>query len=84
MGESRKQDVVINSVKGSREIEQYKGGDFAFIRSKKKVVLNPEKSSFGRVVFPVSRLKRRKGRKGLQMVGETGVNDTFNDFRDKV
>ena len=84
MGESRKQDVVINSVKGGGEIEQDKSRDFAFVKGEKKVVLNPKKGGFSGVEFPVRGLKRGKGRKGMKMVGETGVNDTFDDFRDEV
>jgi hypothetical protein len=44
------------------------------------MVVNTEQSSFGRMKFTISRLKRAEGGEGLKMIRDTRMNYTFKNF----
>ena len=54
------------------------------VAGSEKIVRNAKKSSLSRMKGPVCRLKWRNGRKRLQVVVDSIVDDAFEDFRDEV
>ena len=55
-----------------------------FISRKKKIILDFKKGSFGTVKLAVSRLEGYDRAEGIKMCAESFLNDTFDDFRNKV
>ena len=54
------------------------------VAGSEKIIRDAKKSSLSRMKGSIGRLKWRNGRKGLQMVVDSIVDDAFKNFRDEV
>src|ERR1051325_4679544 len=75
-----KKYLVIYCVESSGQVKENESRDFLLIYREEKIIVNTEQSSFGRIKFTISRLKRAERREGLKMIRETRMNYAFKNF----
>ena len=75
---------MVYGVESSGEVQENEGRHFLLVGSKKKIILNAEKGSFGGVKWSISGLKRGERRKRVHVSRNSSVDNAFEDFGDKV
>ena len=71
---------VVESIKSCRHIESRENSNFARVDSFQEIVCKFEQSSFGRVEFAVSRLKRTETGRNRYMREKACKSKSFQNF----
>src|SRR6267154_1164470 len=76
--------MMINSIEGRREIKKNKSRDFLLVNGEEEVSVDAKKSSLSGMELAISRLKRGKRRKGVEVIDKASVNDALEDFVNEI
>ena len=76
-------NVVIDSIKGSRQVEETDGGGQISVSIAEKVIVESEKRSLSGIIRAIGRLTIRKKVESREMSRKLVVDNTFNQFRHK-
>ena len=71
---------MVKGVEGSREVKKNKSRDVLPVTGEGNVVVDAEECCFSGMVGALCRLEGSDGREGVEMGGEAGFDDAFEDL----